>query len=52
MKAELAANGPIACGIEVTDKFVETYTGGIYRELIENPEINHEISIIGYGVDA
>lgn len=48
MKAELAKNGPIACGIEVTDKF-EKYTGGIYSEFKIFPMINHEISVVGYG---
>jgi len=52
MKTELFKNGPISCGIQATDKFETTYTGGIYEELIEDPQINHEISIVGYGVDA
>lgn len=52
MKAELAAHGPIACGIQATDKFEKTYTGGVYSELIENPEINHSIAILGYGKDS
>ena len=51
MKAELAARGPIACGIHVTDKF-EAYTGGIYSEfhLLNIP--NHELAVVGYGQDA
>merc|ERR1712086_1149245 len=51
MKADLAKYGPIACGIEVTDAF-EKYTGGIYSEFKLFPQINHEISVVGYGVDA
>jgi cathepsin X len=51
MKAELAKNGPIACGIEVTDNF-EKYESGIYSEFKLFPMINHEISVVGYGKDA
>lgn len=52
MKSELAQHGPIGCGIEVTEAFVSNYEGGIYSEKIDNPELNHEISVVGYGVDA
>ena len=50
MKAELNKYGPISCGIEVTDKF-EKYTSGIYSEFKLLPMINHEISVVGYGVE-
>jgi len=51
MKAELTANGPISCGIHVTDAF-EDYTGGIYSEKVRFPMINHEISVVGFSKDA
>lgn len=50
MKKEIAMNGPISCGMDVTDKF-EAYAGGIYSEEKKFPLINHEISLVGYGVD-
>jgi len=49
MKAELYKNGPIGCGIQATDKFENDYKGGIYKEYIMWPALNHEISIIGWG---
>lgn len=52
MKAELAQNGPISCGIEATDKFETEYFGGVYVENIPNPQINHEIAVVGYGKNA
>jgi cathepsin X len=52
MKAEISKHGPISCGIQATNKFETEYHGGIYSEHIDSPSINHEISIVGYGVDA
>jgi cathepsin X len=34
----------------VTDKF-EAYDGGIYSEVNDDPQINHELSIVGWGFD-
>lgn len=50
MKAEIYMRGPIACGVDVTDNF-EKYTGGIYSEYLFWPMINHEISVVGWGVE-
>lgn len=50
MKSELAQYGPISCGIQATDTFDNTYSGGIYSEHLDNVELNHEVSVIGYGV--
>jgi cathepsin X len=51
MKAELYKNGPMGCGIHATTNFEENYKGGIYSEHVRFPLINHEISVVGYGVD-
>lgn len=51
MKAEIYQNGPISCGMDVTDNFENNYTGGIYSEKKLFPVINHEISILGWGFD-
>jgi len=51
MKAEIFQNGPISCGMDVTDTFENTYTSGIYSEVKRFPMINHEIAIVGWGFD-
>jgi len=50
MRADIYKNGPISCGIEVTDNF-EAYDGGIYSEYKFWPSINHEISVVGFGTE-
>jgi len=51
MKAEIFARGPITCGVDATKKFDE-YTGGIFSEFLPVPITNHEISVVGWGVDS
>jgi len=52
MKAELAANGPMGCGIHATDEFETNYDGTTIYSEKTGPfaRINHEISVVGYGI--
>jgi cathepsin X len=50
MKAEIFARGPIGCGIDADDKLL-AYTGGIFSENKLFPMIDHEISVVGWGVE-
>merc|ERR1711936_891623 len=50
MKKEIYKRGPIACGVDVTMKFL-AYTGGVYSEKKFDIGINHEISVTGWGYD-
>jgi len=52
MKAEIYKNGPISCGIEATHTFDEYYKAGeIYSEKLDKVDLNHEISVVGWGYD-
>ena len=52
MKTEIYKNGPLSCGIMVTENFEKNYKAGeIYSEQVWFPMINHEISVVGWGYD-
>lgn len=50
IKAEIFARGPVSCGIDATSK-LEQYTGGIFSEFKLIVMLNHELSIVGWGVE-
>jgi cathepsin X len=50
MKAEIAARGPIACGVDANSPF-DAYTGGVFVDSTNSSDLNHEISVLGWGVD-
>jgi cathepsin X len=47
MKAEIFTRGPIACGINANP--VLNYQGGIYDDPNQSTEIDHIISVVGWG---
>lgn len=54
MKADIFKNGPIECGIEVTDNFEKYgFDQGIYNETLSgDPELNHSVSVFGWGTNS
>uniref|UniRef100_A0A7S3NSC1 Peptidase C1A papain C-terminal domain-containing protein n=1 Tax=Euplotes crassus TaxID=5936 RepID=A0A7S3NSC1_EUPCR len=51
MMAEIAQNGPITCAIDATDELYYNYTGGIFEDKTGASDLNHGISVVGYGVE-
>eukprot|EP01025_Chloroclados_australasicus_P021193 TRINITY_DN2222_c0_g1_i1.p2 TRINITY_DN2222_c0_g1~~TRINITY_DN2222_c0_g1_i1.p2 ORF type:complete len:335 (+),score=21.64 TRINITY_DN2222_c0_g1_i1:172-1176(+) len=51
MMAEIFARGPIQCSIDATDYLCLNYTGGIFAEYQKRPEYDHDISVVGWGVE-
>jgi len=48
MQQEIYQRGPIACGVAVTQEFLN-YTSGIFHDKTGNKDIDHEISVVGWG---
>lgn len=51
MQKEIYARGPIACGIDATNKFYNEYKGGIWKEFKLLPIADHIVSVVGWGKD-
>jgi len=50
MMNEIYQRGPITCAMAVTQEFIN-YTGGIFSDKTRKAELEHEVSIVGFGVD-
>merc|ERR1739844_431775 len=51
MMTEIYNRGPISCGISVPDDLVDKYNGGIFYDMTNSTEIDHDISVVGYGIE-
>ena len=52
MKKQIAAFGPIGCGIQATKELEDNYKSGIFSQVLkEAPVINHEVSVVGWGTE-
>lgn len=50
MMDEIFKNGPIVCSVAVTKAFTE-YTGGILHDTTGRRVFDHEVEIIGFGME-
>ena len=50
MMNEIKNRGPITCAIAVTQELVN-YTGGIFNDTTGRVELDHDISVTGWGED-
>ncbi|KAI8476356.1 MAG: hypothetical protein J3K34DRAFT_256855 [Monoraphidium minutum] len=55
MMSEILARGPLTCGIACPDDFTFKYhssrNGGVYVDSGEDTEIDHDVEVVGWGVD-
>lgn len=53
MKEQIAAFGPIACGIQSSGNMEMNYQSGVWQETLpKEPVIDHEVSVVGWGTDS
>ncbi|RLO14029.1 hypothetical protein DYB28_007325 [Aphanomyces astaci] len=44
-------NGPITCGISASIDFMDNYTAGIYADRSNAVDLDHDVEIVGWGID-
>merc|ERR1712070_215913 len=47
--AEIKARGPVACGVAVTNEFMQKYKGGVFEDTSGEKRIRHVVSLLGWG---
>ncbi len=49
MMSEIMQRGPITCSIACPDDFVFNYTGGVYTDLNNSTDVDHDVEVVGWG---
>lgn len=51
MKAEIYKRGPISCSIDATEELDAFVGDGIFVQHKPQPQLNHVVSVVGWGVE-
>ena len=49
MMSEIMQRGPITCSIACPDDFVWNYTGGVYTDVNNSTDVDHDVEVVGWG---
>ena len=50
--SEIIERGPVTCGFASIDDFDYNYRGGVYIDTTNATDVNHDVEIVGWGVDS
>ncbi|KAA6419488.1 MAG: peptidase C1A family [Trebouxia sp. A1-2] len=49
MMSEIMQRGPITCSIACPDDFIWNYTGGVYTDVNNSTDVDHDVEVVGWG---
>jgi hypothetical protein len=49
MMSEIVQRGPITCSIACPDDFIWNYTGGVYTDVHNSTDVDHDVEVVGWG---
>lgn len=49
MMSEIMQRGPITCSIACPDDFIFNYTGGVYTDMNNSTDVDHDVEVVGWG---
>ena len=47
--SEIMQRGPITCSIACPDDFIFNYTGGVYTDMNNSTDVDHDVEVVGWG---